>query len=115
MTYELSNETKEQFDAVHKQGKELGRDGKAFDLEDDRDGRHSITYWDEETEQWLHGNDTTEMDWVMFPRDEFPHGLELIISWGDYEVVPVEETRLWHGTYGLDQARDGYGPQNLTE
>ena len=109
MTHELPDETKETLNEIHEQGRELGRDGKAFDLEPERKGRHSVIYWDEQSEQWLHGNDATELGWAIMPREEFPKGHELMISWDDHEVVPVEETKLWHATYGLDHAREGYG------
>ena len=105
----LSDDTQERLAEIHEQSKELGRNGKAIDLEPDRKGRYSVIYWDEKTGQWLYGNDATELGWVMIPREEFPYGLEIMISWGEYETVPIEDTRLWHGTYGLDQARDGYG------
>jgi hypothetical protein len=108
MPYEVSEETRDALDEIHERGKQLGRDGKAFDLEPNRRGRHIVIYWDEESEQWLHGTDAAETGWVMMPFDRFPKGLELIISWDEYEAVPVEETKLWHATYGLDQAREGY-------
>lgn len=109
MTYELSEETKEKMNEIHERGKELGRDGKAFDLKPERKGRHSVIYWDEESEQWLHGNDATELGWVIIPTDVFPRGHELIISWDDHEAVAVKDTKLWHAAYGLDHAREGYG------
>lgn len=108
MTYQVSDETQAQLDEIHEQGKALGRDGKAFVLMPG-EGHDSVIFWDTETEQWLHGNDSTEMGWVIMPRDDFPKGLEIIVSWDEYEAVSVEDTRLWHATYGLDQAREGYG------
>lgn len=108
MGYEMDDETKERLAAIHSEIRDHGRAGNAVAL---TPGDYpSYVYWDEQTEQWLVGSYLrNEGGWHLFGADEFPQGWEIIYGWDEYEVVPVEETKLHHAAYGLDQARDGYG------
>ena len=107
MEYEMSDETKAKLAAIDAEMKAHGRDGNA--VVDTIAARPSVVFWDEETGQWLHRVEDREEGVFMFGTDAAPQAMQLAVSWDEYEVRPVEETRLHHAAYGLDQARDGYG------
>jgi len=101
---QFSDETKELLSNIHEEVREHGRNRDAVSLT--ANPRDCFIFWDEQTEQYLLYIDDSDHGRVYMTSTDFPKGYEPIISWGEYEVVPVEETELYHNTYGLDQARE---------
>lgn len=104
-THEMSEETKERLAELHETVKEKSREGYAYSWGYDNEPLY--VYWDDETEQWLVATQKEGLN--LFSSDQFPKGFEIGLAWGDERWVDVEDTPLYHGTYGLDRARDGYG------
>ena len=92
---------------VHQKVREKAQEGMAYKW-GYSDTNPGYVYYDDETEQWLCA--FHDKGYNLFPDESFPTGYEIGMAWDDHEWVDVEETPLYHGTYGLDQARDGYGP-----
>jgi len=103
----MDEETQRRLEEIHEKIREKSREGLAYEW--GYDSRPGCVYWDDETETWLFAAHV-EGAYNLVSCDEFPLGFELGESWGDAEYVPVEETPLHHATYGLDRAREGYGP-----
>lgn len=104
MAYEMSDETKERLAQIHEEIKEHAESGKAIKFTGSPN--YSVVYWDDETDHWLFGSQDQYEGWSAFPMEEFPKGMEIIYSWDEYEVVSIESTKLYHGTYGLDPVRE---------
>jgi hypothetical protein len=97
----------ERLQEIHRKVRGNSDDGLAYEWGYDRNPAY--IYHDGQTGRWLVASHV-EGAYNLYPSDEFPHGMEFGEVWGDSEYVPVEETPLHHGVYGLDRAREGYGP-----
>jgi hypothetical protein len=107
MTDNTDSTTSERLAEIHDTVQQKSREGLA--MEWGYDATPGYVYYDEETDSWLCAFHV-EGGYNKFPSDTFPKGHELGVAWDDAEWVPVEETPLHHGVYGLDHAREGYGP-----
>lgn len=106
MTAEIDRDLSDEVMETRRQIREKATDGTAYSWGYDQNPMYAM--WDEATEQWLVAVHH-EGSYRLYPRDTLPVGYSIGEGWGDAEYVSVEGTPLYHNTYGLDRAREGYG------